>query len=147
MAVGDTSVSWLSHTSTNTILSKATDYFSHMFQKWEVKICRKESLLQPGIKVTTTRSSDRHAHHWATGLAQDMNGNNVEIIFNPFPNKPWFYSGYSTGLLKTLWEKKKLLETSNFFFSHSVFCPFEELSAIFIKVKIIVCKLSLFGRV
>ena len=30
---------------------------------------------------------------------------------------------------------------SNFSFSHSVVYPFEELSAIFIKLKIIVCKL------
>ena len=36
---------------------------------------------------------------------------------------------------------------SNFFFSHSVFYPFEELSAIFIKFKIAVCEhfLSLKG--
>ena len=39
-------------------------------------------------------------------------------------------------VLKTLWEKEKLLVTSNFFFSISVFYPFEEISAIFIKFKI-----------
>ena len=43
---------------------------------------------------------------------------------NPFPNKPWFFRVCSTGLLKTLWEKEKLLVTSNFSFSHSVFYPF-----------------------
>ena len=43
---------------------------------------------------------------------------------NPFPNKPWFLRLCSTGLLKTLQERKKLLVTSNFFFSHSVFYPF-----------------------
>ena len=42
-------------------------------------------------------------------------------IFNPFPNKPWFLRVCSTSLLKTLWEKEKLLVTSNFFFSNSVF--------------------------
>ena len=43
-------------------------------------------------------------------------------------------------LLKTLWGKEKLLVTSNFSFSHSVFCPVRELSTIFlIKLKI-VCK-------
>ena len=46
--------------------------------------------------------------------------------------------------LKTLWEKEKLLGTSNFSFSHSVFNPFRELSAIFIKFEI-VCKLFQFG--
>ena len=28
---------------------------------------------------------------------------------NPFPNKPWFLGVCSTSILKTLWEKDKLL--------------------------------------
>ena len=40
---------------------------------------------------------------------------------NPFPNKAWFLGVSSTSLLKALWEKEKLLVTSNFTFSHSVF--------------------------
>ena len=40
---------------------------------------------------------------------------------NPFPNKPWFLRVCSTSLLKRLLEKEKLLVTSNFSFSHSVF--------------------------
>ena len=46
------------------------------------------------------------------------------IPFNPFSNKPWFLRVCSTSLLKTLWEKEKLLVTSNFSFSHSVFYLF-----------------------
>ena len=42
----------------------------------------------------------------------------------------------SRGLLKTPWEKKKLLVTSNFSFSHSVFYPFGELSTISSKLKL-----------
>ena len=61
--------------------------------------------------------------------------------FNPFPNKPWFLRVCSTSLLKTLWEKKKLLVGSNFSFSHSVLYQFEEFSTIFIKFKIVICKL------
>ena len=38
-------------------------------------------------------------------------------LINPFPNKPWFLRVCSTSLLKTLWEKEKLLVTSNFSFS------------------------------
>ena len=38
--------------------------------------------------------------------------------FKPFPNKPWSLRVWSTILLKTLWEKEKLLVTSNFSFSH-----------------------------
>ena len=65
---------------------------------------------------------------------------------NPFPNKPWFLCVCSTSLLKTLWEKEKLLVTSNFSFFHNVFYPFEELSAIFMKFKIVVCKLFQYRR-
>ena len=41
---------------------------------------------------------------------------NVHCI-DTFPNKPWFSCAFSTSLLKTLWEKEKLLVTSNFSFS------------------------------
>ena len=54
---------------------------------------------------------------------------------NPFTNKPWFLRVCSTGLLKTPWDKEKLLVTSNFSISHSVFYLFGELSAIFFKFK------------
>ena len=67
--------------------------------------------------------------------------------FNPFPNKPWFLRVCSRSLLKTLWEKEKLLVTSIFSFSHTVFYPFGGLSTIFIKYDIVVCKLFQFGRV
>ena len=69
------------------------------------------------------------------------------FFFIPFPNKPWFLRVCITRLLKTLWEKEKLLVTSNFSFSHSVFYPFEELPSIFIIFEIVVCKLFHFGRV
>ena len=75
---------------------------------------------------------------------------NIDIIsgsyVNPFPNRPWFLRVCSTSPLKTLWEKEKLLVTSNFSFSHSVFYPFGELSSIFIKFEIAVCRLFQFGR-
>ena len=45
------------------------------------------------------------------------------IKFNPFPNKPWFLRVCNASFLKTLWEKEKLLVTSNFSFSHC-FLPF-----------------------
>ena len=47
----------------------------------------------------------------------------------------------SVSLLQTLREKEKLLVTSNFSIFHIVFYPFQRLSAIFIKLKIVVCKL------
>ena len=66
---------------------------------------------------------------------------------NPFPNKPWFLCVCSRSLLKTLWKREKLLVMSNFSFSRNVFYPSGELSAIFIKIGIVVCKLFQFGRV
>ena len=57
-------------------------------------------------------------------------GLRVEKSVNPFPNKPWFLRVCSRSLSKTLWEKEKLLITSNFSFSHSVFYLFGELSVI-----------------
>ena len=68
-------------------------------------------------------------------------------FINPFPNKPWFLRVCSISLLKTLWEKEKLLVMSNFSFSHSVFYLFGELFAIFIRYEIVVCKHFQFGRV
>ena len=68
-------------------------------------------------------------------------------VINPFPNKPWFLRVCSTSILKTLWEKEKLLISSNFSFSHSVFYLFEELSVIFINFKSVACLVCPFGRV
>ena len=70
------------------------------------------------------------------------NSHNIfKQLFNPFPNKPWFLHVCSTSLLKYLWENEKLLIRSNFSFSHSVFCLFGELSAIFNKFDIVVYQL------
>ena len=55
----------------------------------------------------------------------------------PFPKQALVF----ICLLKTVWENKKLLVTSNFSFSHSVFYSFEKLSAIFIKFYFVICKL------
>ena len=91
----------------------------------------------PIVDFTSTR----------VGVGGCMKNSGALSGLNPFPNKPWFLRVCSTGLWKTLWEKKKLLVTSNFFFSHSVFYPFKELSAVFIKSEIVICTLFLFGRV
>ena len=67
-------------------------------------------------------------------------------MVNPFPHK-LFLSICSTSVLKKMWEKWKLLITSNFSFSHNVFYPFGRLSAIFIKFKVVVCKFFQFRGV
>ena len=57
---------------------------------------------------------------------------------------PGFYLS-AVQVLKTLWEKEKLLIMSNLSFSRSVYYPFRELSAIFIKSEIVICKLSIWN--
>ena len=72
------------------------------------------------------------------------------LLFNPFPNKPWFFHVCSTSLLKTLWKNEKLIVMSSFSFSHCVFYPFGKLgklNANFAKFEIDICKLVQFGRV
>ena len=72
------------------------------------------------------------------------------LFFRPFPiltvsqTSLGFYV-CSTSLLKTPWEKEKLLVTSNFSIFHSVFNPFEELSAKYVKFETVVCKLFQVG--
>ena len=66
----------------------------------------------------------------------------LTLSLNPFPNKPLFLRVCSKCLLKTMWEKEKLLVTSNFSFFHIVFYPSGKLSAIFIIFEIIVCELQ-----
>ena len=66
---------------------------------------------------------------------------------NPLPNKPWFLRVCVTSLLKTQWEKEKLLVTSKFSFSQKVFYPSEELSTICNEFKTVVCKAFAFGTV
>ena len=51
-------------------------------------------------------------------------------------NGSWVLRVCSASLLKTPWEKEKLLVMSNFSFSQSVFYPFGKLSSIFIKFEL-----------
>ena len=48
---------------------------------------------------------------------------------NPFPNKPWFLLVCSASLLKTLWEKEKLLVFSTRLENFLVFSPSLKLSS------------------
>ena len=71
-------------------------------QRWEAKICRKETLSQPGIELTTTRSWVSHAHQWASTAGNDT-------------KREAFW--------KHCRKKKKILVTSIFSFSYHVFYP------------------------
>ena len=49
------------------------------------------------------------------------------IYLTLYPIDTHFYASTTDSFLKTLWDKKKLLETSNFFFSHNVFYSIRKL--------------------
>ena len=55
---------------------------------------------------------------------------------NPFPSKPWFLCVCNTSLLKTLWEKKKMLVMSNFSFSQCFFYCLENFLSFSSKLKL-----------
>ena len=88
-----------------------------------------------------------HFHHIWFVIMEKLSIHTCQSFVNPFPNKPWFSRVCSTSLLKTLWEKEKLLVKSNFTFFHSVFYPSEKLSSSFINSEIVICKLFQFERV
>ena len=62
-----------------------------------------------------------------------INIENLSLIL--FQTSPGLYVCRKS-LLKTMWEKEKLLVTNNFSFSNSILYPFGELSAIFINFKL-----------
>ena len=79
-------------------------------------------------------------------LAESGELQNGSQTFNLFPDNPGFLHVYSTSLENTV-RKGEIARNEQFSFSQSVFSPFGELSAIFIKLKIVVCKLFQFGIV
>ena len=83
-------------------------------------------------------------HHGSVGCWAKSSS---EPRFKPFPHEPLFLRVRSKSLLKTLWEKEKLLVTSKFSSSHRVFYPFREPTAILVTSEIVVCKLFEFRKV
>ena len=96
-----------------------------------------------------------------TAVCRKKNEPNLFTIFNPFPNKPCFLHACSTSLLKTLLEKEKCLQYKSFentvgkgeiarfeqfLLFAQCFVPFGELSVIFMKLEIVVCKLFQFEK-
>ena len=64
--------------------------------------------------------------------------------FISFPNNPWFFTCLQyKSFEKNFVGKGKIVVTSNFSFSNSVFYPFCELPDIYVKFENVICKLSL----
>ena len=87
--------------------------FVRCSNKGDVKV----KFLLTGTPKSTT------SHDLFEFITQNLEEQNIDAV-NPFPNKPWFLRICSTSVLKTLWEKEKLLVTSNFSLSRSIFYPF-----------------------
>ena len=64
-----------------------------------------------------------------------------------FPKQALVLRVCSRSLLKTLWEKEKLLVTSNFSFSHSVLYSFVYFQPFPSKLKVLSANFFKFGRV
>ena len=115
-------------------LSKATDYFSHMLlQRWEAKIRRKKSRLNRGSNSqpagnesgTLTKTINESTNEKTdTKLRENAVFSNlkaltyldiIECCLTISQTRHGLYV-CSTSLMKTLWEKKKLLVMSNFSF-------------------------------
>ena len=69
-----------------------------------------------------------------------------EWVIQPFPKQALVFTCLQYKSFENTVGKGEIAR-NNFSFSHSVFYPFRELSANFIKLKIVICKLFQFGRV
>ena len=78
---------------------------------------------------------------------EDVKSIVVTFYVNPFQNKPWFLLVCSKRLLKNTVGKGEIAHNEQFLLFSQCFLPVEELSAVFIRFEIVVCKLSHFGRV
>ena len=91
-----------------------------------IKLLRNSSTIVE-VMVWTNRDGRKHSRMDQTVLVTTMSHSpqvgSTETL-NPFPQNDTFWCPWETSLLKTLWEKEKLLVKSNFSFSPSVFFPF-----------------------
>ena len=85
--------------------------------------------LQARSPFLTVFSKDMYVRHikkqgFVWERVNALSNNNCRFSQNnPFPNKSWLLCVCITRLLKTLWEKEKLLVTSNFSFFPQCFLP------------------------
>ena len=140
------------------LVSSIFSFPHNVLKKLLSQTCQKVSLCGNGLikcktpnfvrawftQILTSKNALKFLYFDICGRLNCLNLHDVPLLTLP-QIKPWFLRVCSTSHLKTLWEKEKSLITSNFSFTHSVFYPFGELSTIFIKPKIVACKLFELG--
>ena len=125
-------VFWFSQTSTDTtFFPRHWVFFSYATyvrgKKWaDRKFCSTRHQIRS--QEVTSHTLITNYKHGQAQTFQVITPSLQHSIFlctiNPFPHKNTFWRPWETSLLKKLWEKEKLLDTSNFSFSHTVFYPF-----------------------
>ena len=70
----------------------------------------------------------------------------IWATINPLPHNDNFWCTVEKSLLKTLWEKKKMLVTNIFFFSHNVSYPMKDNFNNLSNIEFVVCKYFQFGQ-
>ena len=113
------------------MFSSTTMFFQVLFFNLSKCDCFAKNIL-----ISTIFSARVHQSTIAQNLETDM--------LTLFQTSPCF-NVCSVCLTKALWEEEKLLVPNNFSFSYSVFYPFGELPAIFMKSKTVICRLFQFG--
>ena len=106
------------------------------------------------VNILAQKKDGAYKHYTYVGRApRNRPENTTERSYNTdlkkeaFPKQILVFMFLQYISFETLWEKEKLLVTSKFSFSNSVFYPPGELFSIFIKFESVVCKLFQFGRV
>ena len=99
-------------------------FFSHSVFKRSALQTRKNQILKLIVEIV-----EIFLHHWKKrkcwlpAFSHFLTMFSKAVFLNPFSHKLMtpFDAPWETSLLKTLWEKEKLLVMSDFFFSDSVF--------------------------
>ena len=109
---------------------------SHILQKWEAKILRKENSPQPGIKLTNIKSSVWHTHHWATlaGRRKQMQKKNFCLCCTQNDQRKVLWSkkscNNSFSLVRTTYNITGNIQKYKYVFS-SIFCTLKLVSVMY----------------
>ena len=94
--------------------------YSNAFLVWVIETCDYAVKGLTSLKETIEKACNKHFLLCPQLYLHVLFERQITSL-NPFPNKPLFLPVCNTSLLKTIWEKEKLVITSNFCFFQSIF--------------------------